>query len=68
VSTGKIGGRTVFICDEVKVVAKDEFFSHINGWEGTIQGLNNGLFEVLCQREDGEKTFFIPGDQLAFAD
>lgn len=65
-SAGQIGGKTAFIGDQVRIVAKDDFYAYINGWEGTIQGLKDGHLEVVCQRDDGEKTFFVPGDQLAF--
>lgn len=49
----------------VLIVAKDEFYAFVNGWHGRIAGINNGLIEVRCARADGEKTLFVPADQLA---
>jgi hypothetical protein len=60
-----ISGKIPFVGDRVQIVAADEFFAYCDGWKGTVQGLNEGLFEVECQREDGNKTLFVPGAQLA---
>ena len=48
----------------VIITAKDEFFAFVDGWRGTITGLNNGLIVVECARIDGVKTLFVPADQL----
>jgi len=50
--------------DLVLITAKDDFFAFVDGWPGRVSGFNNGLVEVKCQREDGEKTFYVPADQL----
>ena len=64
-ATGTISGKTAFIGDKVQIVAADDFFAFCDGWHGTIQGLKNGLFQVECERQDGIKTLFVPGKQLA---
>ena len=54
----------VRVGDPVLICAKDEFFAFVDGWRGRVAGFNNGLVEVRCQRVDGEKTLFVPADQL----
>lgn len=51
-------GTRVMIC------AADEFFAYVDGWTGTVIGVNSGLAVVECQREDGAKTFYVPAAQL----
>lgn len=51
--------------DWVVIHAKDDFFAYVDGWRGTVHGMNNGLYEVQCMRHDGEKTLFVPPEQLA---
>ncbi|AVO42737.1 hypothetical protein [Simplicispira suum] len=51
--------------DWVVIHAKDDFFAFVDGWRGTVQGTNEGLYEVACMRPDGMKTLFVPADQLA---
>lgn len=50
--------------DKVVITAKGEFFAFVDGWRGTVTGLNNGLVTVECLRVDGVKTLFVPADQL----
>lgn len=53
--------------DAVLITAKDEYFAFVDGWRGTVAGLNNGLVVVECARVDGLKTLFIPADELALS-
>jgi hypothetical protein len=54
----------IVIGSSVTIAAADDFFAFIDGWEGRVTGFNNGLAEVVCFREDGQKTFYVPPDQL----
>lgn len=51
--------------DPVMITAHDDFFSFVDGWCGRVEGWNNGLAVVHCQRPDGLKIFFVPPEQLA---
>lgn len=53
--------------DAVLVTAKDEYFAFVDGWRGTVVGLNNGLVVVECARVDGIKTLFVPADELTLS-
>jgi hypothetical protein len=53
--------------DAVLITAKDEYFAFVDGWRGTVTGLNNGLVVVECARVDGLKTLFVPADELALS-
>lgn len=48
----------------VRVVAADEFYEFIDGWEGECIGWRGGFPEIACQREDGIKLFLVPAAQL----
>ena len=49
----------------VLIVAKDHFFAFVNGWEGQVQGLNNGAVQIETHNPDGQAlTLFVPPDQL----
>lgn len=48
----------------VQVAAADDFFAFCDGWRGVVHGVNNGLVEVRCTRQDGVKTLFVPPEQL----
>lgn len=67
-TTTTVSGRIPFIGDRVRVVAADEFYAYCDGWEGTVQGLNNGAVEVHCEREDGNKVLFVKPAELAMLD
>lgn len=53
--------------DAVIITAKGDYFAFVDGWSGTVAGLNNGLVVVECARVDGLKTFFVPADQLTLS-
>lgn len=53
--------------DTVLITAKDEYFAFVDGWRGTVTGLNNGLVVVECARVDGVKTLFVPADELTLS-
>jgi hypothetical protein len=53
--------------DAVLITAKGEYFAFVDGWRGTVAGLNNGLVVVECARVDGLKTLFIPADELTLS-
>lgn len=60
--------------DRVIITAKDDFFAYVDGWRGTVTGLNNGLVAVTMPGQqlghDGPSpllTFFVPADQLALS-
>ena len=53
--------------DAVLITAKDEYFAFVDGWSGTVAGLNSGLVVVECARVDGVKTMFVPADQLTLS-
>lgn len=53
--------------DTVVIAASGEFFAYVDGWRGRVAGWNNGLVVVECVREDGQKTLFVPPDQLALS-
>jgi hypothetical protein len=53
--------------DAVLITAKDEYFAFVDGWRGTVAGLNSGLVVVECARVDGVKTMFVPADQLTLS-
>lgn len=54
--------------DKVMVVAKGDFYAFVDGWCGTVRGLNMGLLEVVCPAAttgpDAEKVLFVPADEL----
>lgn len=53
--------------DAVLITAKDEYFAFVDGWRGTVAGLNNGLVVVECVRVDGLKTLFVPAAELTLS-
>ena len=53
--------------DAVLITTKDEYFAFVDGWRGTVAGLNNGLVIVECARVDGLKTLFVPADELTLS-
>lgn len=53
--------------DAVIVVAKGDFFAFVDGWRGVVQGFNNGLVQVKCDRVDGVKTLYIPANELVLS-
>lgn len=55
----------VNVGDKVIVTAKNEFYAYVDGWRGVVRGFNNGYAKVICQRDDGEKTLFVPLEELA---
>lgn len=59
--------RTFYADDKVIITAKDEFFSFVDGWRGTVTGFNNGLVEVCAIRPDGRTTLYVPADQLVLS-
>lgn len=58
------GDAILFVGSRVRVSDKNPAWAYVVGWEGEIKGANNGLLEVHFQREDGEKTLFVPPDLL----
>lgn len=59
-----MNGAGLVIGSAVTIAAIDDYYAFIDGWRGTITNTLNGLFVVVCEREDGPKTFLIPPDQL----
>ena len=53
--------------DAVIITAHDEFFSFVDGWRGRVKGWQAGHAVVVCDRPEGELTFFVPPEQLALA-
>lgn len=53
--------------DAVVIHAKGEFFAFVDGWRGTFTGWNNGHAVIVCERIDGQKTLFVPPDQLVLS-
>jgi uncharacterized protein YkvS len=53
--------------DAVIITAKNDFYRFVDGWRGTVTGLNNGLVVVECARVDGLKTFYVPADELTLS-
>lgn len=51
------------------VRAADHFYAFVDGWEGSITGVANGLATLEVEQEEGgevvKKVFIIPADQLA---
>lgn len=51
--------------DRVVIAAKDAFYAFVDGWHGVHCGYSpEGYAIVKCIRPDGEKTLFVPDDQL----
>lgn len=49
----------------VVILAKDDFFAFVNGWDGIVAGLNNGLVHVSALNPDGQTiSLFVPAEQL----
>ncbi|OCS48830.1 hypothetical protein [Ralstonia pickettii] len=48
----------------VLIVAKDDFYSFVDGWTGYVSGYASGGVWVDCVREDGTKSFLVPAEQL----
>lgn len=49
----------------VAICAKDDFYSFVDGWNGTIEDVNQGLYKVRCRNDDGQMVqLLVPGDQL----
>lgn len=53
------------IGDSVIITAKDDFYAFVDGWCGRVMAFQSGCAVVVCQRPEGEKTFWVPPDQLA---
>ena len=56
--------------DAVLITATSEwcdFLAFVDGWRGTVKGLNNGLVTVECARVDGTKTLFVPATELTLS-
>ena len=53
--------------DAVIITPTGEFFAFVDGWRGTVTGLNNGLVTVECARVDGTKTLFVPATELTLS-
>jgi hypothetical protein len=55
--------------DHVQITPKTKeakaFWGFVDGWIGTVQGYNLGNVEVVCRRDDGIKTFYVPDDCLS---
>ena len=41
-----------------------KFWAFVDGWTGTVTGINMGNVIVTCERQDGQKTFFVPPANL----
>jgi hypothetical protein len=58
------GAEMFLVGQRVQITPKGrearEFWSFVDGWIGTVQGLNNGNVEVLSQG----KTFFVQPENL----
>ena len=54
--------------DPVQITPKgkdaQKFWAFVDGWTGKVGGINNGAVEVVCQRDDGTKTFFVQPENL----
>ena len=48
----------------VKIRAADDFYAFVDGWTGVVSGQQAGVAVVKCSSAEGEKTFFVPWDQL----
>lgn len=59
--------NTTRICtgDHVVIVSAGEFYAFVDGWQGRVVGWQGGHAEILCRRPDGDKTLWVPPDQLA---
>lgn len=53
------------IGDKVVITAKDENYAFVDGWIGRVDCFDQGYAVVICARDDGEKTFWVPPEQLA---
>lgn len=52
------------IGEKVIIRAKGGFYAYVDGWDGIVDGYNNGLVVVRCVRADGVKTLFVKPDEV----
>lgn len=59
----------LMVGDSVQITPRTQdaraFWAFVDGWHGTVRGAGQGgRFVVVCQREDGPKTFYVEPDSL----
>lgn len=54
--------------DRVRITPKTpeakKFWQFVDGWTGTVSGVNMGNIVVTCSQLDGPKTFFVQPENL----